>query len=50
MLREYRERNKTNQLVDRRFGEYDPKLSAEDRMLQRFVLEKRVRPVVGKID
>ena len=43
LLVEYQQRHKNNKLVDRRFGENDPSLSVEEKMLQRFALEKQVR-------
>lgn len=42
LLKEYRERHKSNQLVDRRFGEYDEKLTAEEKMMKRFMMERQV--------
>lgn len=42
LLEEYKRRNKTNQFVDLRFGEYDETLSAEEKMMRRFMLEKQV--------
>ena len=41
-MKEYRERHKTNQLVDKRFGEYDENLTAEEKMMKRFMMEKQV--------
>ena len=42
LLREYRDRHKTNQLMDKRFGEYDQTLTAEEKMMKRFMMEKQV--------
>lgn len=41
---EYRQKNKANRLVDRRFGEGDEHLSVEEKMMQRFILERKVTP------
>ena len=41
LLRDYQERDKTNQLLDRRFGTDD--VPEEERELQRFLLETKVR-------
>eukprot|EP00112_Aurelia_sp_Birch-Aquarium-sp1_P018326 Seg4357.4 transcript_id=Seg4357.4/GoldUCD/mRNA.D3Y31 product="Nucleolar protein 14" protein_id=Seg4357.4/GoldUCD/D3Y31 len=41
LLQEYKKRNKTSIFVDKRFGEYDNEVSLEERMLQRFTLEKQ---------
>lgn len=35
-------KNKKGAIVDRRFGENDPQMSLEDKMLERFAREKRV--------
>ena len=40
LLRDYQERDKTNQLLDRRFGTED--VPEEERELQRFLLETKV--------
>ena len=42
LLVEYKNRGKVNKFVDRRFGENDPEMSVEDKMLQRFALERQV--------
>ncbi len=47
LLVEYQQRNKTNQFVDRRFGEYDDELTAEEKMMRRFTLERKVGAVRG---
>ena len=39
---EYKQKNKSNKLVDRRFGEGEEELSVEDKMMQRFILQKKV--------
>eukprot|EP00794_Sanderia_malayensis_P005526 gene5526-6211_t len=41
LLQEYKKGNKTSLFVDKRFGEYDNELSLEEKMLQRFTLEKQ---------
>ena len=41
LLKEYKQRNKNNLVVDKRFGEYDDNLTAEEKMLKRFTLEKQ---------
>lgn len=45
-MQEYKQKNKSNQLVDKRFGEKDPGLSVEDKLMQRFVLERKVVMIV----
>ena len=50
MLKEYRERHKTNQLVDKRFGEYDENLTAEEKMMKRFMMEKQVCVLMSVIN
>lgn len=42
LLVEYKQRNKANQFIDRRFGEYNDELSVEEKMMQRFTLERKV--------
>ncbi len=42
---EYQQRNKTNEFVDRRFGEYNDDLTAEEKMMKRFTLERKVGTV-----
>ena len=34
---------KANLFVDRRFGEYDEKMSLEEKMMKRFTMEKKVK-------
>lgn len=43
LLPEYEGRHKTSSFVDRRFGEYNPKMSLEDKMLRRFTQERMSR-------
>ena len=40
LLQEYKIRNKSNIFVDRRIGEKDAELSAEDKMIARFTMER----------
>lgn len=42
LLVEYKQKNKSNRLVDRRFGEGDADLPVEEKMMRRFILEKKV--------
>ncbi|XP_054564408.1 nucleolar protein 14 isoform X2 [Eptesicus fuscus] len=41
LLKEYRERDKSNVFIDKRFGEYNSSLSAEEKMMRRFALEQQ---------
>lgn len=41
LLKEFRQKDKNNQFIDRRFGEYDNKLTPEEKILQRFTLERQ---------
>jgi len=41
LLVEYKQKNKANLLIDRRFGEYDEKMSLEEKMMKRFTIEKK---------
>ena len=41
MLKEYDEKGRTGGIVDRRFGENDPVMSLEERMLERFTKERQ---------
>ncbi|XP_067885088.1 nucleolar protein 14 [Heterodontus francisci] len=41
LLKEYRDKGKTNTFVDRRFGEYDTGLTPEEKMTKRFSLERQ---------
>ena len=42
MLVEMRKRNKAGGILDRRFGENDPTMTSEEKMLERFTKEKQV--------
>ena len=42
LLVEYKQRGKVNRFLDRRIGEGDSEMSAEDKMLKRFTLERAV--------
>ena len=46
-MKEYQHRTKSNQFVDKRLGESDPNMSVEDKMMQRFALERQVRVDLG---
>lgn len=41
LLKEWEQRNRTGRIVDRRFGENNPSLSLEERMLERFTRERQ---------
>ncbi|KAF6372178.1 NOP14 nucleolar protein [Rhinolophus ferrumequinum] len=41
LLKEYKEREKSNVFTDRRFGEYNSSMSPEEKMLKRFALEQQ---------
>lgn len=41
LLVEHKQKNKANMFIDRRFGEYDEKMSLEEKMLKRFTMEKK---------
>ncbi|KAM9734391.1 nucleolar protein 14 [Menidia menidia] len=41
LLKEYKQKNKSNKLIDRRLGEYDAKMDPEDKILQRFTMERQ---------
>ncbi|KAL9983530.1 hypothetical protein ACROYT_G005716 [Oculina patagonica] len=41
LLVEYKQKNKANMFIDRRFGEYDEKLTLEEKMMKRFTMEKK---------
>ena len=43
LLPEYQSRHHSSSFVDRRFGEYDPTMSVEDKMLKRFTHERMNR-------
>ncbi|XP_077354608.1 nucleolar protein 14 [Festucalex cinctus] len=41
LLKEYKQKNKSNKFIDRRFGEYDTKMAPEEKILQRFAMERK---------
>ncbi|XP_047227740.1 nucleolar protein 14 [Girardinichthys multiradiatus] len=41
LLKEYKQKNKSNKFIDRRLGEYDAKMAPEDKILQRFAIERQ---------
>lgn len=41
LLKELKVKGKSNKFIDRRFGEYDSKLNPEEKILQRFTLERQ---------
>ncbi|NXB69484.1 NOP14 protein, partial [Donacobius atricapilla] len=41
LLKEYKERDKTNVFKDKRFGEYNTKITPEEKMIRRFALERQ---------
>ncbi|NXG55294.1 NOP14 protein, partial [Hemiprocne comata] len=41
LLKEYKEREKANVFKDKRFGEYNTKMSPEEKMIRRFALERQ---------
>ncbi|XP_065591928.1 nucleolar protein 14 [Cyrtonyx montezumae] len=41
LLKEYKEKGKTNVFKDKRFGEYNTKISPEEKMIKRFTLERQ---------
>ena len=41
MLKEYEERDRSGGIVDRRFGENNPDMTPEERMLERFTRERQ---------
>ena len=41
LLKEYEERDRSGGILDRRFGESDPSMTPEERMLERFTREKQ---------
>ncbi|KAG5834588.1 hypothetical protein ANANG_G00263060 [Anguilla anguilla] len=41
LLKEYKQKDKSNKFIDRRFGEYDTKMAPEDKILKRFALERQ---------
>ncbi|KAF8245940.1 Nop14-like protein [Wilcoxina mikolae CBS 423.85] len=49
LLVEMQKRNKAGGIIDRRFGENDPTMAPEDRMLERFTREKQKRVRGGEM-
>uniref|UniRef100_A0AAV2ITW1 Uncharacterized protein n=1 Tax=Knipowitschia caucasica TaxID=637954 RepID=A0AAV2ITW1_KNICA len=41
LLKEYRQKNKSSKFIDRRLGEYDSNMAPEDKILQRFSMERQ---------
>ncbi|KAJ6668477.1 hypothetical protein lerEdw1_011959 [Lerista edwardsae] len=41
LLKEYKEKGKSNVFKDKRFGEYDTKINPEEKMMKRFALEQQ---------
>ncbi|XP_047426590.1 nucleolar protein 14 [Mugil cephalus] len=41
LLKEYQQKNKASKFIDRRIGEYDTKMAPEDKILQRFAMERQ---------
>lgn len=41
LLKEFRMKDKNNKFIDKRFGEYDSKITPEEKILQRFTLERQ---------
>ncbi|XP_020498691.2 nucleolar protein 14 [Labrus bergylta] len=41
LLKEYKLKNKSSKLIDRRFGEYDTNMAPEDKILKRFAMERQ---------
>ncbi|CAL8317522.1 unnamed protein product [Lota lota] len=41
LLKEHKNKHKANKFIDRRFGEYDTKMAPEDKILQRFSMERQ---------
>ncbi|MEE6462634.1 hypothetical protein FKM82_001660 [Ascaphus truei] len=41
LLKEYKQRGKSGVFTDKRFGEYDTKLTPEEKMMKRFALERQ---------
>lgn len=44
---EHKQKNKSNLLLDRRFGEGEEDLSVEEKVMQRFILERKVSGCVS---
>jgi nucleolar protein 14 len=43
-LKEYEEKNRSGGIIDRRFGENNPTMTPEERMLERFTRERQRAP------
>uniref|UniRef100_A0A8C7DKT8 NOP14 nucleolar protein homolog (yeast) n=1 Tax=Oncorhynchus kisutch TaxID=8019 RepID=A0A8C7DKT8_ONCKI len=41
LLKEYKTKDKANKFIDKRFGEYDTKMDPEEKILQRFSMERQ---------
>ncbi|XP_062269094.1 nucleolar protein 14 [Platichthys flesus] len=41
LLKEYKLKNKSSKFIDKRLGEYDNKIAPEDKILQRFAMERQ---------
>ncbi|XP_077399230.1 nucleolar protein 14 [Vanacampus margaritifer] len=41
LLKEYKQKNKSNKFIDRRFGEYDTNMEPEEKIMQRFAMERK---------
>ncbi|KAG7473141.1 hypothetical protein JOB18_025811 [Solea senegalensis] len=41
LLKEYKQKNKSSKFIDRRLGEYDTNMAPEDKILQRFAIERQ---------
>lgn len=48
LLKEYKEKGKSNVFKDKRFGEYDTKINPEEKMMKRFALEQQVMHKIKK--
>ena len=46
LLKEYKLKNKSSKFIDKRLGEYDNKIAPEDKILQRFAMERQVSCVM----
>lgn len=42
LLKEYKEKDRSSVLKDKRIGEYDTTISPEEKMMKRFTLEQQV--------
>lgn len=47
LLVEYQQRGKVNQFIDKRFGESNPQMSLEEKMVTRFAEERKLRATSG---